>query len=70
MPTSVRPALPANRAGDIVVRVWLESRHDQDFRARVTTTEFSTDEQRVSYAASVDEILQLVGKWVETFTDR
>jgi hypothetical protein len=69
MPRSVRPAPIAARAGIVVVRVWLESRHDEELRARVTTTEFATNEQTETYAASVDEILAIVRRWVETFAE-
>jgi hypothetical protein len=51
------------------VRVWLESGHDEGLRARVTTTEFATNEQTEMYAASVDEILAIVRTWVEAFAE-
>jgi hypothetical protein len=53
------------RAGVIVVRVWLEG--DGRMRARVTATELSQPEETVSSAEGIEAIVGLVRASLERF---
>lgn len=58
----------SERAGVIVVRVWIESGAPAPLRARITTSsDLSTDEQTIAVAAGVEEIMAAVRAWLESF---
>jgi len=56
----------SERAGVIVVRVWVED--DAPARARITASnDLSSDEQTIAVAAGIDEIVAAVRDWLERF---
>ena len=59
----------AERTGVAVVRVWVEP--DGGFRGRITTTlDVAERDEHVSAAASPEEVLRLLGEWIEAVTRR
>lgn len=55
----------------MIVRIWLESGHEQGLRARLTeSSDLASREQASHSAASVDEIVALVREWAERFAER
>lgn len=58
------------RAGVMIVRVWIEGGSGNGLRARLTeSTDLASREQETYAAASVDEVVELVRAWVERFLD-
>jgi hypothetical protein len=56
----------SERAGVIVVRVWIEG--DASARARITaSSDLSSDEQTIAVAAGVEQIVAAVRDWLEQF---
>ncbi len=56
------------RAGVMIVRIWLERGHENGLRARLTeSSDLASREQTTHSAASVDEIVELVRTWAESF---
>jgi hypothetical protein len=56
------------RAGVLIVRIWLERGHENGLRARLTeSSDLASREQTTHSAASVDEIVELVRTWAESF---
>jgi hypothetical protein len=59
------------RAGVIVVRVWIEGDAVTGLRARITASDLSSGgaarEETVAVAASIEEIVSEVGRWLEAF---
>jgi hypothetical protein len=59
---------PLERAGALVVRVWLESSGPEGLRARITyTVDTALPGAEVTAAKSVDEICDKVRTWLEIF---
>ena len=59
---------PLDRAGALVVRVWLESLDPDGLRARITyTVDTALPGAEVTAAASVDEICDKVRAWLTSF---
>jgi hypothetical protein len=57
-----------DRAGVIVIRVWLEDPSAPIPRARITaTSDLATTEQTVGAAEGVDDILAVVRDWLDAF---
>jgi hypothetical protein len=57
-----------DRAGVIVIRVWLEDASTPVPRARITaTTDLASTEHVVDAAEGVDEILAAVRSWLDAF---
>jgi hypothetical protein len=61
------------RAGVIVIRVWIEGGAVTGLRARITAAagltgeEQGSGEQTVAVAAGVEEVLTAVGDWLRAF---
>lgn len=56
------------RAGVMIVRIWLESGHEQELRARLTeSSDLASREQTSHSAASVEEIVAIVREWAGRF---
>ena len=63
-------AVEADRTGVMIVRIWLESAHEQGLRARLTESSDLASRKHVSHAAaSVDEIVGTVRRWAERFSN-
>jgi hypothetical protein len=63
-------AVEADRAGVMIVRIWIESAHEQGLRARLTeSSDLASREQVTHAAASVDEIVEIVRTWAERFSE-
>jgi hypothetical protein len=59
---------PLERAGALVVRVWLERADRSGLRARITrTTDVFDAGMNVTSAASVDDVCDEVRSWLELF---
>jgi hypothetical protein len=59
------------RAGVIVIRVWIEDASSAQLRARITASEdLSSVEQTVGAAEGVDGILAAVSDWLDGFLAR
>lgn len=59
----------SERAGVMVVRIWVEGAHDS-LRARLThTLDLDGAEQTTQTAASVEEILKVVREWLHVFAE-
>ena len=60
--------LPLERAGALVVRVWLEHADPSGLRARNTyTVDTAVPGAEVTAAASVDEVCEKVRAWLDLF---
>jgi hypothetical protein len=63
------------RAGVIVIRVWLEADAATGLRARITAAKDLTaegeaaHEQPVAVAASINEVVAAVTEWLQEFVD-
>jgi hypothetical protein len=56
------------RAGAMIVRIWIEPDHESGLRARLTeSSDLASPEQTIHSASSVDEIVELVRTWAERF---
>jgi hypothetical protein len=57
------------RTGVIVIRVWLEADSEDGFRARVTAVrDLETHHVDNAIAATVDEVVEIVQRFVSAFT--
>lgn len=54
------------RGGVLIVRVWFEpGRHDEGFRARITTSiDIGSDTQHLTAATSPDAVMAVVHEWL------
>jgi hypothetical protein len=60
----------ADRTGVLIVRLWIEGNPHDGFRARITQTLDSTDdEQTMSTAANPDDLCAVVRTWVDAFVN-
>jgi len=48
-----------------VIRLWLEPAHEQSLRASLTAVDFLSDAKQQAAAASADELVDIVRRWVE-----
>lgn len=63
--------LSPDRTGVMIVRLWIEPKHEAGLRARITSTLDATDvEHSVAAGASADEICDVVKEWVDAFARR
>jgi hypothetical protein len=61
-------ALPQDRTGVMVIRVWLESPTSCGLRARVIrTSNVMAEERETTAAATVDDVCDQVRTWLESF---
>jgi len=61
--------LTSDRAGVLIVRVWIEQGHPTALRARITQSDNNTNgERNVAVASSNEKICAIVQRWVATFT--
>lgn len=61
-------SLPPERTGVLIVRLWIEG-EPTGLRARITRlVDISREEQIISTASSIDEIMNTVRAWLESFT--
>lgn len=59
---------PAERAGTLILRVWLEDPGDPELRIRmVGRLDLDSGDQDSGAAASIDEALAYVRAWLERF---
>lgn len=59
-----------DRTGMLILRLWVERKHEKGLRARITQTlDTATTEQPVAVAATPDDICLIVKQWVQTFAD-
>ena len=62
------PTIGNDRSTVIVVRAWIESDPNARLRARlITSSDPSSDEQTITVAASVEEVVTAVREWLEAF---
>jgi hypothetical protein len=62
------PIVAKERTGVIVVRAWIENDASATLRARITTSsDLSSEEQTVTVAAGIDEVVAGVRDWLEAF---
>jgi hypothetical protein len=60
--------IASQRAGVIVVRVWIERDATAPLRARITAlADLSCDERTITAAAGVEDTLDAVREWLEGF---
>lgn len=56
----------SDHSGVLIVHLWVEERHPEGLRARITQMlSSSTAEQSIAVAASADDICAVVKRWVE-----
>jgi hypothetical protein len=61
----------ADKAGLLVIRIWVEHSAPLELRARLTSTlDLSSRDELVTTAGSVKEIEDLVRTWLEAFSLR
>ena len=59
---------PHDRTGALIVRVWIEARHETPLRARITQTlDASGPERSVVAVSSAEGICEAVRAWVDAF---
>ena len=59
---------PSERAGTLILRVWLEEAADPALRIRlVGRLDLDKDDQYTAAVASIDEALSCVRDWLERF---
>jgi hypothetical protein len=59
---------PLDRAGLLIVRVWIEGDRESGMRARITRTlDLSTRDEVVTTTTSVEEIVATVHAWLDSF---
>lgn len=57
------------RTGVIIIRVWLEADGENGFRARVTAVrDLETNDVDDAVASNVDEVVDIVQRFVSSFT--
>lgn len=65
------PRDPPEKAGALIVRVWLEESGDPRLRIRmVGRLDLEEDDQVTAVAADIDEMLGHIRTWLERFADR
>lgn len=65
---STRPPDPPERAGALIIRVWLEESGDPRLRIRmVGRLDLDADDQVTAAASDIDEMLAYVRDWLERF---
>ncbi|MGH3247798.1 MAG: hypothetical protein ACRDOI_16585 [Trebonia sp.] len=65
---STRPCDPPERAGALIVRVWLEESGDPKLRIRmVGRLDLEADDQVTAAAADIDEMLVYIRDWLKSF---
>jgi hypothetical protein len=61
----------AERAGVMIVRIWIESAHEHTLRARLTeSSDLASTEQTTHTASTVDEVVAIVRAWAQGFVAR
>ena len=61
----------SERTGILILRLWIETDAHEGFRARITQTLDSTDDERsIATAAHPEDLYAAVRTWVETFVDQ
>lgn len=59
-----------DRTGVMIVRIWIDQDAEVGLRARITRTLDSTGaEQDVTIAAHVDDVCEVVRRWVDEFSN-
>ena len=67
-PMSANPRDPPERAGALIIRVWLEESGDPKLRIRmVGRLDLDADEQVTAVAADIDEMLAHIRDWLVRF---
>jgi hypothetical protein len=67
---SPRPRDPPEKAGALIVRVWLEESADPKLRIRmVGRLDLERDDQVTAAAADIDEMLAYIREWLERFAE-
>ena len=62
------PRDPPEKAGALIVRVWLEENADPKLRIRmVGRLDLEGDDQVTAAAADIDEMLAYIREWLERF---
>ncbi len=62
---------PHEPTGVIIIRVWREADHEEGFRARVTAVrDLEAKEVDNAVASSVEEIVEILRRFVSEFTSR
>lgn len=70
-PMATGPSDPPEKAGALIVRVWLEESGDPKLRIRmVGRLDLDTDDQVTAVAADIDEMLGHIRGWLERFAGR
>lgn len=61
----------SDRTGILIVRLWIEGNARDGFRARITQTLDSADEEHATATAGdPEDVYAVVRTWVEAFVDR
>jgi hypothetical protein len=69
-PVSTNPRDPLERAGALIVRVWLEESGDPKLRIRmVGQLDLAADDRVTAVTADIDEMLAYIRDWLERFAD-
>lgn len=69
-PMSPGPRDPPEKAGALIVRVWLEESADPKLRIRmVGRLDLEGDDQVTAAAADIDEMLAYIREWLERFAE-
>jgi len=69
-PVSTSPRDPPERAGALIVRVWLEESGDPKLRIRmVGQLDLAADDRVTAVTADIDEMLAHIRDWLERFAD-
>jgi hypothetical protein len=67
-PMSTRPRDPPEKAGALIIRVWLEESGDPRLRIRmVGRLDLEADDHVTAVAADIDEMLAHIRNWLERF---
>jgi hypothetical protein len=65
---STRPRDPPEKAGALIIRVWLEESGDPRLRIRmVGRLDLEADDHVTAVAADIDEMLAHIRNWLERF---
>jgi hypothetical protein len=65
---STRPRDPPEKAGALIIRVWLEEAGDPKLRIRmVGRLDLEADDQVTAVAADIDGMLAHIRDWLERF---
>jgi hypothetical protein len=67
-PVSMNPRDPPERAGALIIRVWLEEAGDPKLRIRmVGQLDLAADDRVTAVTADIDEMLTYIRDWLERF---